>query len=148
MRMAVVNAGVVENIIEASDGFAIAGRQIVPATGATSIGDTYAAGTFTAPLPPTPTKRDVFDAAIAIGFAVLPEGFTLSLAPDAVANWTSFKGQLRDGLDLGAFVASDICPIPLTDAAGVNHTLTVQRIREILFAGGNYYAGLVAAMHS
>lgn len=61
MRMAVINGTAVENIIEASPGFAIAGRALVEATDDAHIGGTYD-GVFTPPEPdpaPAPTAADV-----------------------------------------------------------------------------------------
>lgn len=50
-RKAVIEGGVVENVIEAGDDFTLPGKTLVTSDTA-QIGDTYANGTFTPPTPP------------------------------------------------------------------------------------------------
>lgn len=70
MRYAIINDGVVENVIVADEGFTIPGKLLVP-TETAGPGWSYNGGEFTPPPVPTPTADDVDaerDRRIAIGF--------------------------------------------------------------------------------
>lgn len=54
------------------------------------------------------------------------------------------RGQLVEGIDLGAWTMDSPCPIPILDTNGDPHQMTIAQARQLIFLAGNYYAGLVA----
>lgn len=156
VRYVLIKGGVVENIVYGEPEPAVVtmleglADSVIVSDGSfpePHIGDTFvSAGPPPTFAPTPPTALQIAQANIAAGFPVTPEGFTLALTPESVANWTALKGQLRDGLDLGAFLSTDSSPYPIVDTAGTPQVLTVQRLREVLFAGGNYYAAQIAVI--
>ncbi|MER9195272.1 hypothetical protein NKI13_18515 [Mesorhizobium australicum] len=114
--MAVLLSGVVENIIEASQGFNIPGRFVLPAPDGVDIGFTYANGTFTdlrVPVVITPeearaalpqiTPRQLRLALLSIGIHEADVDMKLVNDPAGMVEWkyaTYFKRShpLVDGL--------------------------------------------------
>lgn len=90
MRTAVIDNGVVVNVIDASDGFTLPGKTLVPSATA-GIGDTYASGTFTRPAPVVHIPQEVTDlqarlALIAAGKLAAVEA-TVAASDDATKAW-------------------------------------------------------------
>lgn len=158
IRFILITGGVVENIVVGeSDAQAIlqgVADQVIVSDSSfpePHIGDVFVSNStppaFTSPVP---TPGEMAKVNLAAGFNVQPEGFTLPLDPASIANWTGLKVQLADAVEpsIGGMQPTDQSPIPLIDVVGVSHTLTILRTRQILFAGGNYYAAQIAALES
>lgn len=54
------------------------------------------------------------------------------------------RGQLVEGIELGAWTMESPCPISILDTNGNPHNMTIAEARQLIFLAGNYYAGLVA----
>lgn len=89
-------------------------------------------------------KANAFTEAIAAGFDT-GLGWRLPLDETSRGELDKLRNQLREGIDLGFLTNDSPCPIQLLDTAGIGHSMTVGQARQLIFAGGNYYAGLVAA---
>lgn len=88
-------------------------------------------------------KADAFTAAIAAGFDT-GHGWRLPLDAHSRGELDKLRNQLREGMELAGWTNETPCPIPLLDTEGQPHLMTVGDVRKLIFAGGNYYAGLVA----
>ena len=93
------------------------------------------------PLPGTMnTKQEDFDAAIAAGYTVAPEGFVLALGDADRAQFAQFLALVREALDLGLITGATEQTIK--DKAGVLHTMTTDRLRQVLVGYGFAYKTL------
>lgn len=94
--------------------------------------------------PPAPgevsTKEDEFNAAIAAGYLVDPEGFTLALGAEDRAQFAQFLALVREALDLGLITGSTPQSIKAKD--GTLHSLTTDRLRQVLVGYGFAYKTL------
>lgn len=71
-------------------------------------------------------------------------GWFLPIDDVSRAALIQLRGQLVEGIDLGAWTMDSQCPVEILDINGNSHQLTVGQARQIIFLAGNYYAGLVA----
>lgn len=85
-------------------------------------------------------RRSAAQAAIAAGYLVEPEGFRLRLTQEASDLFGKLRGQVLEGLSLGVLTAES--PVQIIDQSDALQTLTVQRLREVLFAYGQRFTQL------
>lgn len=76
--------------------------------------------------------------AIEAGYVVEPEGFTLGLRDSDRANFAQLLTLVKLAEEMG--MASDEYQVRATD--GQDHTVTRERLKQILLGYGAYYAGL------
>lgn len=87
-----------------------------------------------------PTARETFDTAVAAGYLVEPEGFTIALTERDRSDFAQLMVLTKEALELGLAQQTDTTTID--DINGGIHTVTLQRLREILVGYGFYYKGL------
>lgn len=114
--------------VQDSDGIAIARQMPPPVDG------------------PDTSKQDAYNAAIAAGYSVQPEGFTLALEDGDRAQFAQLLALVREALDLGLITGTT--PQSIKDKSGVVHQVTTDRLRGILVAYGFHYKGLWDALNS
>lgn len=94
--------------------------------------------------PPPPgevnTKQDDFNAAIAAGYTVTPEGFILALGPEDRAQFAQLLALVREALDLGLITGTTPQSIKAKD--GTLHTVTTDRLRSLLVGYGFHFKTL------
>lgn len=89
-------------------------------------------------------KQATFDAAVKAGFDT-GLGFRLAIDDAGRKAFTELRTQLLEGIEFGLLTNDSQCPVKIADVDGGLHQLTVGQVRQLIFAGGNYYAGMLAA---
>lgn len=88
----------------------------------------------------TQQAQYAYDAAVAKGYTVQPEGFILALDDNARNLFNQGLALVQLLLSTGASKPTDAFSI--ADSSGVTHLITMQRYLEIMAAYGVYYYGL------
>jgi hypothetical protein len=89
-------------------------------------------------------KRAAFESAVTAGFDT-GLGFRLAIDEAGRKAFTELRTQLIEGIEFGLLTNDSQCPVKVSDVDGGLHQLTVGQVRQLIFAGGNYYAGLLAS---
>lgn len=79
-------------------------------------------------------KQDAYEAAVAIGYPVSPEGFTLPLDEVTRGKLAELMTLINTALAIGSVQLTDTTQIQ--DAAGTMHSVTFDRLRQILVGYG------------
>jgi hypothetical protein len=89
---------------------------------------------------PSLARRLVFEAGIAAGYLVDPEGFTIAIEPEDRAQFAQLLALVREALDLGLITGTTPQSIKAKD--GTLHSLTTDRLRQVLVGYGSHYKTL------
>lgn len=95
---------------------------------------------------PSLAKKLAFEAGIAAGYLVDPEGFTLALGAEDRAQFAQLLALVREALDLGLITSTTPQSIKAKD--GVLHEVTTDRLRQILVGYGFHYKTLWDALNA
>ncbi len=148
-RKAVINAGVVENVILAADDFTLPDRELValPDDVAVSPGWTYADGEFSPPAPPAPTADQVNaerERRILTGKAVSVTGVgdvLLQGRPEDQVNMLGLKDTARDLKAAGVTAAV----IPFRDGDNIVRMFTPDQMIEAVDKGKQHVSAVYQA---
>lgn len=80
------------------------------------------------------------DAAIAQGYLVEPEDYRLAVDDAARKDWNELLTLCKEGIELGQM--TNETEVSIKDMDGVMQTVTVLRLRQIIFGLGVYYKTL------
>ena len=81
-----------------------------------------------------------YAAAMISGYPVAPEGFVLGIADEDRKAWTELLAMLNEGLSLGVITPETTTQIKALD--GVLHTVTIARLKQMIFGLGMHYKAL------
>lgn len=84
--------------------------------------------------------RAGYDAAVAAGYPVQPEGFTLRLGDQDRLLFSQLSSWMREALEVGAI--TETTEMPIADDTGTLRSVPVARLRQILVEYGAYYMAL------
>lgn len=89
---------------------------------------------------PQQAKLNTYNQGISAGYLVSPEGFTLGLQSNDIAQFTSLVTLLQEAKSLG--MIDDNTPQIITDINGAMQTVATLRLRQIMVGYGLYYKNL------
>lgn len=89
------------------------------------------------------TPQMIFDQKVAIGYETT-ENWFLPIDDASRASLSELRSQILEGLDLGAWTLTDMCPVSIQAVDGSFHFMTIEEVRNLIFMAGNYYAQILS----